>query len=250
MKDRGEPLSQIQGGNTYWYVLDALGNVVGLVNNSNTLVAKYVYDAWGTEASTSFDNLTVKNPLRYRGSQGYLHLYGPDACRGWSLYLAGARVYHTGVGRWLSEDPLLGNPGDPMSFNRYLYTNANPVDYSDPSGLVLPPPRKCKAPELYEGMGVALIEGLGGIGMLLAAPSVVGVGTVGSVAGFEWWWWTVPNPYADGMKGSDYVWSWYYGSFCIMKERIVNWEPSSGPDPRPAGAIQPATLAGHTQYAL
>jgi RHS repeat-associated protein len=114
---------------------DFLGNVVGLLNNSNTLVAKYVYDAWGTEASTSFDNLTVKNPLRYRGSQGYLHLYGPDACRGWSLYLAGARVYHTGVGRWLTEDPLLGNSGDPMSFNRYLYTNANPVDYSDPSGL-------------------------------------------------------------------------------------------------------------------
>jgi RHS repeat-associated protein len=92
--------------------------------------------AWGTEASTSFDNLTVKNPLRYRGSQGYLHLYGPDACRGWSLYLAGARVYHTGVGRWLQEDPLLGNPGDPMSFNRYLYTNANPVDNSAPTGLV------------------------------------------------------------------------------------------------------------------
>jgi RHS repeat-associated protein len=114
---------------------DFLGNVVGLLNNSNTLVAKYVYDAWGTEASTSFDNLTVKNPLRYRGSQGYLHLYGPDACRGWSLYLAGARVYHTGVGRWLTEDPLLGNLGDPMSFNRYLYVNANPVDYSDPSGL-------------------------------------------------------------------------------------------------------------------
>jgi RHS repeat-associated protein len=46
-----------------------------------------------------------------------------------------ARVHHTGVGRWLTEDPLLGNLGDPMSFNRYVYVNGNPVDYSDPSGL-------------------------------------------------------------------------------------------------------------------
>jgi hypothetical protein len=53
-----------------------------------------------------------------------------------------ARVHHTGVGRWLQEDPLLGNPGDLMSFNRYLYVNANPVDYSDPTGLALTPPKR------------------------------------------------------------------------------------------------------------
>jgi len=53
----------------------------------------------------------------------------------YALYNAGARTYNTNTGRWLQEDPLLGIPTDPMSFNRYLYCNADPVNNTDPTGL-------------------------------------------------------------------------------------------------------------------
>jgi hypothetical protein len=65
-----------------------------------------------------------------------------------------------------------------MSFNRYLYTNANPVDYSDPSGLQRAKKDPCQfgsfwAQLLYDG-----IVGLGG------AAGGIGGGFVGGWTGF------------------------------------------------------------------
>jgi RHS repeat-associated protein len=141
----GRLLSQQQeiGGSakSLWYISDVLGNVRGIVDQEpgHELVAHYMYDAFGNVLESSFENLPVPNPFRYRGTLGYRHLMdvydNPVSNVTSSLCLAGARVYHTGIGRWLQEDPILGITGDPMSFNRYLYCNANPVDNSDPLGL-------------------------------------------------------------------------------------------------------------------
>ena len=46
----------------------------------------------------------------------------------------GARVYDTTLGRFLSVDPLL-DVGDPTSHNGYSYTNHDPINSSDPTGL-------------------------------------------------------------------------------------------------------------------
>ncbi|RLC09628.1 MAG: hypothetical protein DRI57_21790 [Deltaproteobacteria bacterium] len=34
----------------------------------------------------------------------------------------------------MTHDPYRGNPDDPVTLHRYLYGNANPVSYADPSG--------------------------------------------------------------------------------------------------------------------
>ncbi|MFD8009134.1 polymorphic toxin-type HINT domain-containing protein [Streptomyces sp. NPDC058955] len=47
----------------------------------------------------------------------------------------GARQYDPGRGRFISTDPLL-NPEDPQQWNGYAYSNNNPVNQSDPSGLI------------------------------------------------------------------------------------------------------------------
>jgi hypothetical protein len=39
------------------------------------------------------------------------------------------------LGRFCSADPVLGSPGDPQSWNRYVYVRDNPVNITDPSGL-------------------------------------------------------------------------------------------------------------------
>ncbi|MHC1783573.1 MAG: RHS repeat-associated core domain-containing protein [Anaerolineaceae bacterium] len=45
-----------------------------------------------------------------------------------------ARYYEPSVGRFISRDSLTGNNNNPISQNRYLYGNSNPIMYVDPSG--------------------------------------------------------------------------------------------------------------------
>ena len=40
----------------------------------------------------------------------------------------------TTIGRFISMDSYLGSVDDPVSLHKYLYANANPVNYIDPSG--------------------------------------------------------------------------------------------------------------------
>ena len=50
------------------------------------------------------------------------------------LIQTGARLYDPTQGRFLSVDPMLG-PGTPQSLNSYAYTQADPINTSDPTGL-------------------------------------------------------------------------------------------------------------------
>jgi RHS repeat-associated protein len=45
-----------------------------------------------------------------------------------------ARYYLPGVGRFISPDTIIPNPADPQSWNRFSYTNNNPLRYTDPTG--------------------------------------------------------------------------------------------------------------------
>jgi len=53
---------------------------------------------------------------------------------GIGLYDYNARYYDPTLGRFISADTLVPNPGDPQSLNRYTYTLNNPLKYTDPSG--------------------------------------------------------------------------------------------------------------------
>jgi len=55
------------------------------------------------------------------------------------LYI-GARWYNPAVGRWTSADRWLGNIYRPLSLNRYLYCEDDPVNAVDPSGNQPEPP--------------------------------------------------------------------------------------------------------------
>lgn len=54
-----------------------------------------------------------------------------------NLDFAEARMYQNKHGRFTIADPLLASIeiGNPQTFNRYIYTGNNPVNYTDPSGL-------------------------------------------------------------------------------------------------------------------
>ncbi len=50
------------------------------------------------------------------------------------LYLMGARWYDPSLGRFISPDSIIPDPGNPQDLNRYAYALGNPVKYRDPTG--------------------------------------------------------------------------------------------------------------------
>jgi len=71
----------------------------------------------------------VATPYRYTG-QRWESVLG--------LYDYHARWYDPALGRFAQPDPLVPEPGNPQSLNRYAYTLNNPVRYNDPSGHAVP----------------------------------------------------------------------------------------------------------------
>ncbi len=50
-----------------------------------------------------------------------------------NIYLR-ARYYNPNDGRFLSRDTWAGDVNNPLSLNRWMYVEGNPVNYVDPSG--------------------------------------------------------------------------------------------------------------------
>lgn len=67
----------------------------------------------------------TKNDFLYTGEQ-----YNANT----GLYYLRARYMNPSTGTFISMDSYQGSIYDPVSLHKYLYANANPVMYSDPSG--------------------------------------------------------------------------------------------------------------------
>lgn len=76
---------------------------------------------------------TIPNPIKNNDHQsiGFTG-YQKDETTG--LYYANARFYDPYVGEFISMDPAVGDPRRPLTLNKYLYANANPLVYIDPTG--------------------------------------------------------------------------------------------------------------------
>jgi RHS repeat-associated protein len=56
------------------------------------------------------------------------------------LYDYRARFYDPSLGRFVSADTIVPNPGNAQDLNRYAYVRNNPVAYNDPTGHILKQP--------------------------------------------------------------------------------------------------------------
>ncbi|MDD6263314.1 MAG: hypothetical protein PUA83_09575 [Clostridiales bacterium] len=73
-------------GTLYYYVKNAQGDVIGLVNGSGAVAAEYAYDAWENILSISGSGagtVGAANPIRCSGSArpAGATMGGPDKCR-------------------------------------------------------------------------------------------------------------------------------------------------------------------------
>jgi len=109
-------------GDLVYYLHDAHGNVVNLVDGNGEITKTYRYDAFGNEKNPDANDT---NPFRYCGE--YF-----DSETG-NVYLR-ARYYDPSNGRFTQRDSYPGRAGDPLSLNLYTYCHNNPVLYIDPTG--------------------------------------------------------------------------------------------------------------------
>ena len=125
-------------GVVYYYVLNAQGDVIGLLNASGELVVEYKYDPWGKLLETiigvdetdskyaAYNNMGLRNPLRYRG-----YIYDRDT----GLYYLQSRYYDPAIGRFINADTYTTTDADGiLSSNMFAYCENNPVMGSDPTG--------------------------------------------------------------------------------------------------------------------
>lgn len=166
------------GAGTYYFVPDGLGSILNLIKSDGTVAATYTYDSWGTGLSTTgTTGVATRNTWRWAG--GYLD--------GTGLYHFGQRFYQPASGRWSQQDTI-ERPGDPTQGNRYAYTGADPINFTDPAGMwwlsSLWQGAKCVASIAVLVGGIALpalkvakvAAGYGGL--IFTARLVMGAGTV------------------------------------------------------------------------
>ncbi len=107
---------------------DGIGGVSGREGASPTL---YRTDAWGNLQADAADSSRWSAPPSGGPSLGF-GATNWDADAG--LYYAQQRWYDARTGRWLSEDPVLGDLRNPSSLGLWAYADGDPLRYTDPTG--------------------------------------------------------------------------------------------------------------------
>ncbi len=218
-------VEQRSGEATSYPLRDAHGDITAIADAAGEVTSRQSYDPWGAQLSGP----TVE--MGYLGAQQ--RRFDPTS----GLIQMGARSYSPVLGRFMSEDPVLGHLGIGTSFNRHAYVWDNPLNLYDLDGLdvcVPTPFGDACAEEAAEDIGNAAGNAAGGAGS--AAESA--------------WNWTQPGrqwvseraqdffkttqslfPKSDGDAWSDlFCEKTYYDSYVEYSGPMCE-ESGSSPDP-------------------
>ena len=133
--DGNQPFAMIykhgQTTELYYYVLNAQGDVIALLNADGTLAASYNYGAWGNYSVHDDKGAKITkasfighiNPLRYRG-----YYYDRET----RLYYLQSRYYDFANCRFINADGQLSDGF--IGTNVFAYCMNNPVNMSDHTG--------------------------------------------------------------------------------------------------------------------
>jgi RHS repeat-associated protein len=121
-------IAQYTTYSTDYFLGDALGSVRQLADHTGVATLSRNYEPYG-------------DILNSAGSATTSYGFTGEWTDATGLVYLRARYYEPGTGRFISRDVWMGNSNQPMSYNAWLYVHANPVNLTDPSGLipVIPP---------------------------------------------------------------------------------------------------------------
>jgi len=116
-----ELISRKDATRELWYLTDGGGSVRFLTDSTGSVTDSLVFDAFGNTVSRAGQ---TGDSYGFQGEQ-------QDAT---GLYYLRARYMNPATGSFTQMDTYGGSLSDPMSLHKYLFANANPVKYRDPSG--------------------------------------------------------------------------------------------------------------------
>ena len=174
--DGNQPFAMIynDGSTTtlYYYVLNAQGDVIALLNANGTLAASYNYGAWGNYSVHGADGKKTTdptfighiNPLRYRG-----YYYDRET----RLYYLQSRYYDFANCRFINADTFATTDANGfLSANMFAYCENNPIMRTDESG------------EFFNTViGAVVGATFGAVSAAIAGTSIWGGALSGAVSG-------------------------------------------------------------------
>ncbi|MGX5203017.1 SpvB/TcaC N-terminal domain-containing protein [Aliikangiella sp. IMCC44632] len=144
-------ITQTVGGNNAGYDIgfvhrDRLGSVVTITDENGNVIDNKSYDPFGKPRKGTFEVSSSPTLKDISSQSGYIaasddillttrrgftdHEHLDDA----QLIHMNGRVYDYNLGRFLSVDPFIQEPGNSQSMNPYSYIMNNPLAGTDPSG--------------------------------------------------------------------------------------------------------------------
>jgi RHS repeat-associated protein len=117
-------IARIEAGQVRYLHADGLGSTRALSNGSASVAERWWYEAFGAVEERIG---TAGNTFLFAGEQ-----LDPNL----GFYYLRARWMDPNTGRFLTQDPFPGLEFDPVTLHKYLYANASPTNYIDPSGEI------------------------------------------------------------------------------------------------------------------
>ena len=112
-----------ENGRRNYYLQDDLGSTIRIEGEDGILQETYGYGAFGEDLYGTQERI---QPFGYTG-------YQRDSIAG--TYYAQAREYNAGAGRFVGQDVIAGVVEQPLSLNRYVYVQNQPMNYIDVNGM-------------------------------------------------------------------------------------------------------------------
>ena len=124
----GSAVSVDFNGTEYYYLRNAQGDIVKLIDASGASVVEYTYDTWGKKVQITgslASSLGLIQPFRYRG-----YVYDEET----GLYYLQSRYYDPTTDRFISADVMLSTGQGVLGHNAYAYCLDDPANMFDDGG--------------------------------------------------------------------------------------------------------------------
>lgn len=103
---------------------DSLGSTALATDSNGGIAQQYEYEPFGQ----------IIGAVYVPGQESKYLFTGQEFDPESELYYYNARYYNPALGRFISRDPVLGESGNYLSYNNYIYALNNPLRYVDPDG--------------------------------------------------------------------------------------------------------------------
>ncbi|MCA3000523.1 MAG: RHS repeat-associated core domain-containing protein, partial [Rhodocyclaceae bacterium] len=155
-----------------WWHKDRLGSVIAITSDTGIFRERLAFDAWGKRrtltgalSGTTPTPDTIDGVIDNRGFTGHEMLDQLD------LVHMNGRIYDPLTARFMSADPILQDPMNAQSYNRYSYVLNNPTNLTDPTGFASEECASCPTVLTYIGSSSVKVYGEGGTGFSLTGQN-------------------------------------------------------------------------------